>query len=421
MATMNNTVQTGFSFPSDVDGWLDEEEGTALNRLAKDRRVLEIGSYCGRSTICMAQSAAHVVCVDPFDGRATPNRRDTLDEFSRNLDRYGVSDKVFPFRMTTEEASLGGLEWGTPFDMAFIDGDHNYQNVIKDFVFAASRLVPGGIVAFHDYDMDANPQVVFAVQQLLGSGLLVLERAGRSLLATRLPMGRRWFVPYIATPTRGMIDHRTHTAIVDAMTRFQFAHHETYHSSVLTQSFNATYADCLNARGKYGITHFVMLHDDVFPYYPPLGMWLDVLVECMERHKLGVVSAVIPIKSDDVNGETSTAIDGNPIRRLTVKDCDEYGPVLTSDAVAGLLINTGCMVIDVRQRWADEVVFEIRNSIVSKDNGVRYATFDPEDWRFSRWMSERRIRYGATTAVRVKHVGVKAYDSHPEKGGSNGK
>src|SRR4029077_19607237 len=37
-----------FRFPYDIDGWLLPEEGKALADLAKDKSVLEIGSYCGK-------------------------------------------------------------------------------------------------------------------------------------------------------------------------------------------------------------------------------------------------------------------------------------------------------------------------------------------------------------------------------------
>ena len=37
-----------------VRGWLTQAEGDKLARLAEGKKVLEIGSYCGRSTIAMA-------------------------------------------------------------------------------------------------------------------------------------------------------------------------------------------------------------------------------------------------------------------------------------------------------------------------------------------------------------------------------
>src|SRR5258708_4656047 len=46
-----------FRFPEEVCGWLTDAEGRKLAELAADKRVLEIGSCEGRSTICMAQVA----------------------------------------------------------------------------------------------------------------------------------------------------------------------------------------------------------------------------------------------------------------------------------------------------------------------------------------------------------------------------
>jgi hypothetical protein len=55
----------------DIPGWLHHAEGKALAEMARGKRVLEVGSYCGLSTVCMARTAKHVVSVDPHDGRGT--------------------------------------------------------------------------------------------------------------------------------------------------------------------------------------------------------------------------------------------------------------------------------------------------------------------------------------------------------------
>ncbi len=40
----------------DVRGWLNDDEGRLLAKYAEGKRVLEVGSYCGRSTIWMARA-----------------------------------------------------------------------------------------------------------------------------------------------------------------------------------------------------------------------------------------------------------------------------------------------------------------------------------------------------------------------------
>jgi predicted O-methyltransferase YrrM len=133
----------GFEFPRDVDGWLLPEEGKALYELAKDKRVLEIGSYCGKSTICLAKSAKLVVSVDPHDGRGTPRPKNTLAEFISNLERYGVRDKV------TALLSISKVD--SEFDIVFIDGAHDADSVEADIQHAVNHLSPNGLIVFHDY------------------------------------------------------------------------------------------------------------------------------------------------------------------------------------------------------------------------------------------------------------------------------
>jgi hypothetical protein len=53
-----------WKFPTDVRGWLTPKEGETLAQLAEGKLVLEIGSYHGLSTICMAQTAKMVHAID---------------------------------------------------------------------------------------------------------------------------------------------------------------------------------------------------------------------------------------------------------------------------------------------------------------------------------------------------------------------
>lgn len=160
-----------FRFPCDVEGWLGEEEGRELYRLAEGKDVLEIGSYCGKSTICLAQSAVRVDCVDPFDGRDTPRPRLTLGEFQHNLRRHGVFDNVQTYVGTVRDVypQLSG-----DYGLVFIDGAHDYESVCADADLACRLLKPGGLVAFHDfrehasdYDGRWDPGVTRAVHELM--------------------------------------------------------------------------------------------------------------------------------------------------------------------------------------------------------------------------------------------------------------
>lgn len=148
------------NFLPGVDGWLTEKEGEFLRDLATDQEVLEIGTYCGRSTICMAQTAKSLLSIDPHDGRGTPKPRETLKECKANLKRYGVFDKVT--LLTDRPESID------PIDFVFIDGAHDRDNVEADLLYAKAHLRKDGLIACHDYGTE--PGVTLAVDAYLKNG-----------------------------------------------------------------------------------------------------------------------------------------------------------------------------------------------------------------------------------------------------------
>lgn len=160
----------GFILP-DVGGWLSQPEGAKLAELAKGKRALEIGSYLGLSTISMAREANQVVSVDPHDGRDTGFPRDTVDDFAANLERHAVADKVTIHIGTFDECrhDIDG-----PFDLIFIDGAHDRDQVSSDAAHALRLLAPDGLLAFHDYD-PRHPGVTSAVDYLVSKGASLLS------------------------------------------------------------------------------------------------------------------------------------------------------------------------------------------------------------------------------------------------------
>ena len=169
-------------FPHDAAGWLTEAEGRKLAELAAGKVVLEIGAYCGRSTVCLARDAVTVFTIDTFDGRGTANPGSTLAIFRRNLRRYGVEHKVHYVEGESADrlACLPEI-----YDLAFIDGSHDRASVLADAEGAAAVLRPGGLLVFHDYG-GADPGVTEAVDELLAGGGELLERYG-SLAVVRPP------------------------------------------------------------------------------------------------------------------------------------------------------------------------------------------------------------------------------------------
>lgn len=152
----------------DVYGWLTDAEGSELALQATNREVLEIGSFCGLSTIWMGRTAQHVHTIDPHDGRATTlSPVNTLELLQENVFKYGLRSKVSIYQGTGKEIVPKMFR---KFDMVFIDGDHSEQAVEEDIRMVLPCMNPGGLLCFHDYRSPQDPGVSLAVDRFLASG-----------------------------------------------------------------------------------------------------------------------------------------------------------------------------------------------------------------------------------------------------------
>jgi hypothetical protein len=150
-----------WTFPHAVKGWLTESEGHALAQLASNRTVLEVGSYHGRSTICMAQTAVMVHAVDWCIGDESASFGWGLPALGDNLKPYIISGKVILYvgRFSTVAEMLPS----EAFDLVFIDGAHDYDSVCSDLRQAQRLIKPDGIWALHDWNREAVRNAAFDV------------------------------------------------------------------------------------------------------------------------------------------------------------------------------------------------------------------------------------------------------------------
>jgi predicted O-methyltransferase YrrM len=147
----------------DVQGWLTDDQARRLQARARavrpGGRIVEIGSFHGRSTIALAQAApagVEIVAIDPHLGSdrgpgEIAEDRDTGESdhraFTRNLTAAGVADRVRHVRLRSEEA-LG--EVPEPIDLLYVDGAHRYGPALDDIVSWGARVTDGGTMLVHD-------------------------------------------------------------------------------------------------------------------------------------------------------------------------------------------------------------------------------------------------------------------------------
>ncbi len=184
--------------PADIDqikGFLAEDEARALYEHAlvcsQAGPVLEIGSYCGKSTIYLGlacrQNGGTVFALDHHRGSEEHQQgeffhdpdlydsgeglMDTFKEFRRNIRSAGLDPTVVPIVAGSEEAAR---HWQTPLAMVFIDGGHSLDAALSDYRCWTAHLMRGGILAIHDLFDDAHEggQAPYAVYRMArASGL----------------------------------------------------------------------------------------------------------------------------------------------------------------------------------------------------------------------------------------------------------
>jgi hypothetical protein len=142
----------------------------AAKDLQDGATIVEIGSFKGRSTTCLAygarNSAKHVFAIDTFQGNQKDFKQGEsyggrtffshgyYDEFLQNIDKNGLSRYVTPLRGVSADI---GKTWNRAIHFLFIDGGHEYEDVLTDFETFFPHVVPGGLVAFHDvHDYQTN-------------------------------------------------------------------------------------------------------------------------------------------------------------------------------------------------------------------------------------------------------------------------
>jgi predicted O-methyltransferase YrrM len=148
---------------SKVEGWLTDEQAHQLwhsaSPLEPKQRIVEIGSFRGRSTIALALAApegVEILAIDPHSGVDRAPQESTLnlevgaqdaEIFADNLRRFGVNDKV---NHIPKESSRALDEVPRPVDVLFIDGAHGFRAARQDIIFYGDLVPDGGTMLIHD-------------------------------------------------------------------------------------------------------------------------------------------------------------------------------------------------------------------------------------------------------------------------------
>jgi predicted O-methyltransferase YrrM len=160
-----------------VKGFLSDKEAKKLQELFLNVHhlgsVLEIGTYCGKSTLNFAVVARKIdgliFTVDHHTGSEEHqlgeeyhdedlyDRRlekfNTLPEFLQNLRLSNLGKYIIPILGKSSEASKTFSE---TISLLFIDGGHSHEAALSDYNSWKEKICSGGLLVIHD--VFPNPQ-----------------------------------------------------------------------------------------------------------------------------------------------------------------------------------------------------------------------------------------------------------------------
>jgi MMP 1-O-methyltransferase len=185
-------------------GFLPEDEALGLYRAAlagaRLGPVLEVGTYCGRSTLLLAAASRSegtlTVTIDHHRGSEEHQRGEEFHDPAM-VDAAGRFDTLPTFRTRLADAGLeehvvavvaastaAARIWALPVGMVFIDGGHAEETAQRDYEGWSPHVVPGGLLVIHDVfedpaDGGRPPYNVY--RRALDTGGFVERAATRSL------------------------------------------------------------------------------------------------------------------------------------------------------------------------------------------------------------------------------------------------
>ena len=153
-------------------GFMPAHEGRALYAAAAEAGglglpLLEVGTYCGRSTLLIADAAraAGVTALtvdhhrgseeqqpgwdyhDPETVDAELGVMDTLPTFRRTLHRAGLEEHVVALVGRSPQVAA---VWNAPLGLVFVDGGHTDEHANADYEGWAPHVADGGLLVIHD-------------------------------------------------------------------------------------------------------------------------------------------------------------------------------------------------------------------------------------------------------------------------------
>jgi hypothetical protein len=193
-----------------TQGMTNFEEASLLYRLAKETKngcIVEVGSYRGRSTVALGRGSldghrAPVFAIEPHEvftgvlgGQFGPEDRAAFIRAMLDSRCYQI------VRLINLSSEFVAPHWTKPIALLWIDGDHTYEGVKRDFCCWSPHLTADATVVFDD-SADRNIGPFKLIEELLASGQFRTIQVVKKVTVLQKVLSARTSQPCADSPLR---------------------------------------------------------------------------------------------------------------------------------------------------------------------------------------------------------------------------
>jgi predicted O-methyltransferase YrrM len=178
--------QTYFKIP----GWFNYAEAydQIVDQIPDDGKIVEIGSFLGRSTHYLATSLMNankeqvkIYCVDTFEGSSEHISlklpKDFLFMFKENLKFFIGREMVIPCQGRSDDKNLINKFEDESIDYIMVDGAHEHEAVMEDIENWYPKLKKEGLMLGDDYNLEAVSLAVDKAIQKINAPAYTVNRS----------------------------------------------------------------------------------------------------------------------------------------------------------------------------------------------------------------------------------------------------
>jgi predicted O-methyltransferase YrrM len=160
-----------YTYVNNVKGCLNKMDTMVLlehyKNLPFNSKYVEIGSYLGCSTVLAGLTVknksslvyAHDIWEEnmnnlKIEGGPPPTEDNYLYQFYENIRNNNLEGIVIPMR--GDSSYTVGIHEDNSIDLAFVDGDHSYEGVLRDLTSIYPKMKSDSIILCHDATQDSK-------------------------------------------------------------------------------------------------------------------------------------------------------------------------------------------------------------------------------------------------------------------------